>query len=128
MHDRVQNPPPRPLLLWDGECCFCGRCKRWLQRKTGNAIAYQPYREALSAYPELSETKLERAVHLVEPDGAISHSADAVYRVLSHAPGWQWLLRLYRRSRLFAALSEWGYRRVANNRRFISWLTRSRCA
>jgi hypothetical protein len=29
MHVRVSNPPPKPLMIWDGECHFC---KRWIER------------------------------------------------------------------------------------------------
>ncbi len=74
----------------------------------------------LACFPEIPESELEQAVRLVEPDGVVTHSAEAIYRVLTHARGCTWLERLYRRSRIFAALSEWGYRRVANNRYFIS--------
>jgi len=124
----VANRPDRPVLLWDGECGFCGRCARWMARQTGDAVLYKRYQEALPNYPELDEDRLSEAVHLVAPDGAVLHSAAAIYRALAVLPNYAWLLRWYRRSSLFAALSEWGYRRVANNRSFISWLTRSRRA
>lgn len=123
---KVQHPPPRPLLLWDGDCGFCGRCARWMQRQTGDQVDYQPYQRALARFPELDENALERAVHLVEPNGRVTHSAEAVYRAVECVRGWSWLICAYVRLGAFAALSEWGYRRVANNRSFISWLTRSR--
>lgn len=97
-----------------------------MKRKTGDAVAYQPYQAALADYPELSEAQLAVAVHLVEPGGAVTRAAEAIYRTLAVLPRYAWLQRWYEASRVFAALSEWGYRRVANNRSFISWLTRSR--
>ncbi len=122
---RIQHPPELPLLLWDGDCGFCGRSARWLERQSGNAVQYCPYQEALADYPELCESELEQAVHLIEPDGSVCHSAAAISRVLATQPRYAWLDRWYRRNRLFAALSEWGYRRVANNRSLISSLTRN---
>jgi lipase maturation factor 1 len=64
------------------------------------------------------------AVQLVEPDGAVSSGAEAVFRALASAPGQEWLLRWYRRSALFARVSEAVYQFVARNRGFFSRLTR----
>lgn len=120
MTQRVQSPPDKPLMLWDGDCGFCKRSAQRLQRRTGDQIDYAAYQTMLARFPEIPEAELEKAVHLVEPDGGIYHSAEAIYRALAHAPGWRWTNRLYEKSSLFRALSEWGYRRVANNRYFIS--------
>lgn len=123
---RVENPPAKPTLLWDGECGFCGRCARWMNRQTGDAVAYRRYQQALADYPELSEDQLAEAVHFVDAEGEVTRAAEAIYAAMATQPRYVWLACWYRKSRLFAMLSEWGYRRVANNRSFISWLTRSR--
>jgi hypothetical protein len=39
--------------------------------------------------------------------------AEAVFELLSHAPGYQWMLRYYRRVPGFAPLAEWLYRFIA---------------
>ncbi|WP_309397267.1 thiol-disulfide oxidoreductase DCC family protein [Cerasicoccus maritimus] len=120
MHARVQSPPLKPTLLWDGDCGFCGRSAWRLERRTGESVDYAPYQTMLARFPEIPESALEHAVHLVESDGAVYHSAQAIFRALMYAPRWSWANRFYERSQIFAALSEWGYRRVANNRYLIS--------
>ena len=48
---RVSNPPPKPLIIWDGDCHFC---RRWIERWseiTGDAVDYatsQKHRRAVS--------------------------------------------------------------------------------
>jgi predicted DCC family thiol-disulfide oxidoreductase YuxK len=62
------------------------------------------------------------AVHLIEVDGRIRRGADAVFRMMAlcdSLPGnvaW----RMYQRVKLFRILSDWGYRRVAENRTELS--------
>ncbi|MBI1909659.1 MAG: DUF393 domain-containing protein [Deltaproteobacteria bacterium] len=105
--------PEKPVLYFDDMCHLC-RCsvQRW-QRATGNRIDYLP-----------SPTRLE-AVQLVESDGKIYNGAEAVFRVLSYAPGWKRnFLKSYERFYIFATTSEWFYRVVARHRKLFSKLIR----
>jgi len=117
---KVNGPPDRPTLLWDGDCGFCRRSARWLAGWTGNAVAYEPYQSQLNRFPEIPAAALARAVHLIETDGTIYHSAEAVFAALVYAPGKAKWHQRYRNSVPFATLSEWAYRRVANNRYLLS--------
>src|SRR6266478_4429009 len=50
---RVTNPPPKPLMIWDGECHFC---RRWIERWreiTANEVDYVTYQEAAERFPEI---------------------------------------------------------------------------
>jgi lipase maturation factor 1 len=123
---RVATPPPKPLLVFDGDCNFCTLWVRRWEQITGGRVDYRPAQDpAIAAqFPEIPAKQFETAVQLIEPDGTIYSGAEAVFRTLASNPGWQWQLRWYKQSRLFAAFTEWTYRLVAANRTFFSRLTR----
>src|SRR5215471_854601 len=71
----------RPIVLYDGDCGFCKRhVSRW-QARAGDAIEFAPYQDASARFPQLSQEQLSRAVHLIEPNGAVSSGAGAVFRM-----------------------------------------------
>lgn len=96
----------------------------WLKSQTGDVVAYERYQGQLGRFPELCEEALAYAVHFVETDGCVYHSAHAIYRAAAYSPGRECWLRRYEKSRAFAAASEMGYRIVASNRMFFSKLTK----
>ena len=52
-HLRVSNPPPKPLLIWDGDCDFC---RLWIERwreMTAGKVDYATYQEAADRFPEI---------------------------------------------------------------------------
>ncbi len=118
---RVKQPPVgNPVMLWDGECGFCRRwVLRW-QRITGERVDYHPWQSVHSRFPEIPTSEYEKAVFLVDIDGSISSGAAAVLRALAEHPEYKGLYKWYQKSATFAAITEWMYRRVANNRRFLS--------
>ncbi len=119
----MDNPEPRPLLIFDGECDFC---RRWIASwrwKTGDLIEYAPYQDASTRCPNIPSESLQQAVHLVEPDGHVSRAAEAVFRTLAHVPGKGLGFWLYRFLPGFAPITEWGYRLTANHRQTFSRLT-----
>jgi predicted DCC family thiol-disulfide oxidoreductase YuxK len=123
---RVASPPAKPLMIFDGDCNFCAFwiC-RW-QGATGERVEYLPFQDPSIAarFPELPRDEFERAVQLLEPDGAVYSGAEAACRALAHNPHEQWLLDWYVHSPVFARTLEWGYGFVASHRRFFSALTR----
>ena len=123
-HIRVANPPPKSLMIWDGECHFC---KRWIERWreiTAGAVDYVTYQEAAERYPEIPVEQFKRAVALIEPDGKIFFAAEAVYRSLRCRSSRKWLSRSYDRVPGFAAISELGYKFIAHHRKLGSTVTR----
>jgi predicted DCC family thiol-disulfide oxidoreductase YuxK/uncharacterized membrane protein YphA (DoxX/SURF4 family) len=123
---RVASPPSKPLLVFDGDCHFCRRwVARW-QNATGDAVTYLPFQdESIAArFPEIPREDLERAIHLILPDGSVCTGAEAVFRSLAEAEKERWLLRLYRNFPGFADLSELLYEEVATHRTFLSKLDR----
>lgn len=121
---RSLGPPPKPVLVFDGECALCTVWVGGLRRREGQELACVAYQDAaLSArFPNLAHERLEHSVHLIEADGRVHRGAQAVLRT----PGGGWvqaaLRRLYERSPAFARLAEATYRCIAANRRRLSAL------
>jgi predicted DCC family thiol-disulfide oxidoreductase YuxK/uncharacterized membrane protein YphA (DoxX/SURF4 family) len=124
--NRVQSPPPKPLLVFDGDCHFCRRwVSRW-QRATLDAVDYLPYQDPSipARFPELPQSDLEQSIHLILPDGAVSRGAEAVFRSLAEGPRHRWMIKLYHKFEPFAEMSETFYEEVALHRSFFSKLDR----
>jgi predicted DCC family thiol-disulfide oxidoreductase YuxK len=122
---RVAQPPAKPLMIFDGDCGFCSLwIGRW-EQTTGTAVDYLPAQvpDLQSRFPEIPRERYDIAVHLVETDGQVYSSAEAVFRALAHAPGRGWALRAYQFSPVLARTTELAYRLVANHRDFFSRLT-----
>jgi predicted DCC family thiol-disulfide oxidoreductase YuxK len=123
---RVATPPPKPLLVFDGNCNFCTLWIRRWQQITGDAVDYLPSQDANVAiqFPEISRERFQTSVQLIETDGAVYSGAEAVFRLLAKNPKRQWPLRAYESSPASANITEWAYRFVARHRIFFSRLTR----
>jgi len=121
---RVASPPPRPLMVWDGDCRFCGGWVRRWQHITRDEVDYEPYQSVGNRFPEIAAAQYAREIHLIFPDGRVVRGAAAVFEALNTVPGHSWELKLYHRVPLFAKASEVFYRGVATNRSFLSLLTR----
>ncbi len=123
---RVQSPPTKPLLVFDGDCQFC---RRWIARwknATGDAVDYIPFQDpsVASRFPEIPPADFAEAVHLIRPDGSVSRGAEAVFRSLAEGGRHRWLLRVYQKTPAFADLSELLYEEVALHRTALSKLDR----
>jgi predicted DCC family thiol-disulfide oxidoreductase YuxK len=123
---RVAAPPPKPLLVFDGDCNFCTCWVRRWQQTTGDRVDYLPAQDLRIAaqFPEIPRQKFDAAVQLIETDVSVYSGAEAVFRILAHHPNHQLLLCIYEKSKTFAQLTEWVYRLVSKNRTFFSLLTR----
>ena len=121
---RVSNPPPTPLLIWDGECDFC---RLWIERWreiTEGKVDYATYQEAAVRFPEIPVDQFTRAMAFIKPDGDVFFAADAVYRSLAYRRSRRLLAWSYDRVPGFAAVSETGYGFIARHRNFASAVTR----
>ena len=124
MHLRVSNPPPKPLMIWDGECHFC---KRWIERWreiTVGEVDYATYQEAAARFPEIPVEQFKRAVAFIEPNGEVFFAAEAVYRSLRYRSSRKWLAWSYDHIPGFAGISETAYKFIARHRGLGSTFTR----
>jgi predicted DCC family thiol-disulfide oxidoreductase YuxK len=121
---RVTNPPPKALMIWDGECHFCRRwIERWREITVGE-VDYATYQEAANRFPEIPLEQFQRAVAFIEPDGQTFFGAEAVYRSLRYQGSRKWLAWSYDRIPGFAAISETAYNFIARHRGLGSSITR----
>jgi predicted DCC family thiol-disulfide oxidoreductase YuxK len=116
---KAGKPPiagAQPLLIYDGDCGFCGYWARYWQKLTGESVSYKPYQDVATQFPAISRAEFQRAVQYVAPDGHIASAAEASFLTLSHARGKGVWLALYKGLPGFAAISEWAYARIAEHR------------
>jgi predicted DCC family thiol-disulfide oxidoreductase YuxK len=121
---RVSNPPPKPLMIWDGDCHFCRLwIERWRVITTGD-VEYATYQEAAAQFPEIAREQFQRSVVYIDSNGDVFFAAEAVYRSLRCRSSRKWLSWSYDHVPGFAAVSEFSYQLVAQNRKFGSAFTR----
>jgi predicted DCC family thiol-disulfide oxidoreductase YuxK len=121
---RVSNPPPKPLMIWDGDCHFC---RRWIERWreiTRDEVDYEISQKVGDRFPEIPREQFERSVIYIETDGAVYSGAEAVFRSLRCRSSKKWLAWSYDRLPGFAPVSESLYKIISCNRRFASVITR----
>src|SRR5438045_5294 len=120
----VANPPPKPLLIWDGECDFC---RLWIERWreiTAGKVEYATYQQAAHQFPEIPVEQFNRAMALIEPGGETFFAAEAVYRSLRYRSSRRWLAWSYDHVPGFAVISEIAYKFIARHRGLGSTFTR----
>ena len=62
---KVAAPPPKPLMIWDGDCHFCGRwIERWREMTAGR-VDYEPFQTAAEKFPEIPRSEFQEsgAIH-----------------------------------------------------------------
>jgi len=121
---RVSNPPPKPLIIWDGECLFC---RRWIERWreiTRDEVDYETSQNVGGKFPEISRQQFERSVILIEADGSVFTRGEAVFRSLRCRSSKRWLAWSYYHMPGFSPITEAFYRFISMNRRFASAMTR----
>jgi predicted DCC family thiol-disulfide oxidoreductase YuxK len=120
----VRAAPPKPLLIFEGNCHFC---RRWIERwreLTAGAVEYAPSQEVAQRFPEIPPEAFDKAVQFIETDGIVFSGAEAVFRSLGHTRGRKWMTWSYERMPGFAAVTEAAYRLIARHRRIASFCTR----
>ncbi len=121
---RVANPPPKPLMLFDGTCHFCRRWIERLREETGDRIDYAASQEAGARYPEIPREEFDRAVQLIETDGQVYPGAEAFFHSLGYSAGKKWLAGFYRKTPGFAPIANVVYSFIAGQRALASAATR----
>lgn len=125
---RVATPPPKPLMVFDGDCNFCALWVRRWKQTTRDAVDYLPSQDPQIAarFPEIPSEHFTTAVQLIETDGAVYSGAKAVFLALAKNANWRWPLRAYETDPFIARITGSAYRFVAAHRtafsRFTRWL------
>ncbi len=116
----VKRLPPKPLMIYDGDCGFC---RKWINRwkfLTGDKVAYEAYQKAAGSFPEIPLARFEKAVQLIEPNGTVTQGAHAVIKTLALVPAFGWVLWGHDHVPGFAFIAETLYAFVAGHRHFFS--------
>ena len=90
-----RNPTDRPLLVFDGDCAFCTRSVRFVERRIKRHPVTRSW-QSLDLEPlGLTEAMCAEAVQLVAVDGAVSSAHIAIARTLLYGRrGWAVIGRL----------------------------------
>lgn len=123
---RTQHPPEvKPVLVWDGDCGFC---KYWITRwkkVTAGSIAFYPYQEVASQFPDIPLKEFKKASRLIDTEGNVYSGPDSAYRSYYLAdrtsPWHTW----YTKYTWFQKLSDHGYTFIAKHRSAMFTLTKA---
>jgi predicted DCC family thiol-disulfide oxidoreductase YuxK len=113
-----------PTLVYDGDCGICRTWVDYWQQLTGGRVAYRPYQEAASDFPQLTRDDFRRAVQLIEPDGQAYGGAAGTYRLARYAPNRAFYWWLYCYLPGFAVVSEAAYTFLSRRRGLLAFFTR----
>lgn len=108
----------RPVVLYDGDCTFC---RRWIERlrrwDRAGRIDTLPSseRHELAGIPPIDDASLDRAMHLVGPDGSVYAGGRAVAEVARYLPMGHLVYGVLRLPGI-SGLLDAGYRAVAARR------------
>ena len=110
-----------PSIIYDAECAFCRRWASRFKKWSGGAdhielLPLQDDRAVVMTGKPVAE--LERAMHLVRPDGTVFEGANAVREILRYL-AWGWLPRALFRLPGAMLLADRVYAWVALRRRRI---------
>jgi predicted DCC family thiol-disulfide oxidoreductase YuxK len=111
---RIVPAPERGLLLYDGECGFCSRSVRLLERFARRPFEKRPSREVLATLPEEVARTVSGQMLWLESDGTIWGGSHALLCAL-RATGWSWLAFLLGNP-IVRPFTRVGYRSVARLR------------
>jgi lipase maturation factor 1 len=124
-HLRVAAPPDKPLVLYDGDCRFCGMWARRWTESWSDRLDLQRSQDKHARFPEIPAHAFAEALQLIDTDGSVYSGAEAVFRSRSLGLGkrdfWLWCYQCVPGA---ATGFEFGYRIVARHRPLFSFLTR----
>jgi predicted DCC family thiol-disulfide oxidoreductase YuxK len=113
--------PGRWTVLYDGDCNFCRRTVRRLQRlDRDDRLALVPYqdREVAESFDWLASDALAEALHVVSPAGEVWTGARAVERLAPLLRGGRVPALIFRLP-LVRAIADRVYRWIARNRHHL---------
>ncbi len=121
----VSAPPPRPLMVFDGDCGFC---RFWVARwriRLAERVDFEPSQSAGPRFPEIPPESFSRAVVLILPTGEFFEGAHAVFRALAIG-GKKWPLWFYVHLAGFRDVADLAYEAIASHRtpaaRVTGWM------
>ena len=116
----MKSKNTKHILVYDGACDFCVFCiNRW-KHLTKDRIVYAPYQTVSDQFSDIPISDFQTSVQFILDDGQVYSGAEAIFRALDNRR----LIWFYERLPGFARITEMVYRLVAENRSFLSSITR----
>lgn len=117
----IDDLPDSDVILFDGDCRFCQRQVRNLNRFGAGRLAFISLHDSrvLDLYPKLSHEMLMKEIYLVSPDGTY-YAGAAVIRYLSRKLPRLWVLAPLMHIPYSLTLWQWCYDQIAKRRYQIS--------
>lgn len=112
---RVSPIRQLPVLIYDGDCGFCTRSVRVVERLPVR-VRLVPWQEEDLAALGTTEARAREEVLLVTADGRVFGGAAAVAELLKHARGPWYAVGSIMAAPLVRTLAAWIYRWIAANR------------
>ncbi|MBL8233901.1 MAG: DUF393 domain-containing protein [Bryobacterales bacterium] len=80
--------PPKPLtVIWDGDCGFCGFCKRWISRfDFDRVLAWWPFQSGKGREHGIRDQAAMERLQLVTASGQVLDGFHAVRRMMAYMP------------------------------------------
>lgn len=80
--------PQRPLtVIWDGDCGFCGFCKRWISRfDRDGVLAWWPFQSGKGREHGIRDEAAMERLQLVTASGSVLDGFHAVRRMMVYLP------------------------------------------
>lgn len=122
---RVENPPLRPLLVYDGACRFCCKWVERLRRFVGVRMDYEPFQDCAARFPEIPPEEFASALQWITPGGWVYAGAEGVFRALALRRAGMPFLFIYRALPGLGQLCDMIYGWVARHREGLSTLDRA---
>lgn len=125
------NPPSSPIpsgtLVYDGDCGFCTKTARWVERRLSDDCRVVPSQQVDLGVLGLTEEDVVRSAWWIDPDGTRFDEHRCIAKALRamRAP-WPALGRLLTLGPI-SPLARGVYRLVANNRYRIRWPGTTKC-
>src|SRR5947209_4534993 len=116
LNRKINNPPGKPVLIWDGNCGFCHYWILRVEKIIGDAIDYEPYQKAEKYITEITEKEFSEAVKFIDTDGNVYSGAAAFFKALSFKKNGSMAFPLYLKSSLFRKISDFVYKTISGHR------------
>ena len=76
------------MLIYDGDCGFCTKCARWLERRLRIPIAVTPWQEIHELNElDLAHADVTTAAYYVDPYGGLHRGSAAIAQTLLRCRG-----------------------------------------
>jgi len=108
-------PDPTAVLIYDGDCGFCTRCVRMVERLPLQ-VRLVPWQEEDLAALGTTEAQARMQVLLITADRRVFGGAAAVAELLKHCRGLWRLAGWIMAAPIMRTLAAWIYRWIAANR------------